>query len=288
MGNNLCGREHIFNRSGIASLSDLQAPDYKDILQLLEKYQDAFLLQEYQFRSREYIWPRDPLHTWSRVWEYPYVYHHLKDWRSSLSVDNLPRVVDVGSGVTFFPFSVARLGCYVTCTDMDVICKRDLERAIQFVSVTPGQIDFRLTDGITLPFGDSEVDAVYCISVLEHAPNFEKTISEIARILKPGGLSLITIDIDLRGDFEIGVETHKRLKSGLCKYFDYLFPETIIHPRDMINSETGPYGFKKIEGLSLVWFIIKQNIIKPILRKNPIRFTTPYYLAVQGFSLIKK
>jgi len=279
--------ERPFNRSGLAALSDLETPEWKELFEYLEKEQNLFLKNEDQFRSPEYIWPRDPLHTWSRVWEYPYTYYHLKKKRKKLE-GNLPRVVDLGSGVTFFPFSVAKLGYGVTCVDTDPICQKDLLKAVELIDCKPGVVDFKISDGKFLSFKDEEVDIVYCISVLEHIPHLDKTIQEIARILKTGGLFLLTIDLDLRGDSEIGVKSYKKLNNTLQNYFNYLYPETMIHPADMLHSESGPYGYKKLKGLSLVWFVIKQNIIKPILGKRPRIFNTPFHLTVKGFVLRKK
>jgi len=277
---------HPFDRGGLAALSDLRTSEWQELFGFLEQEQAAFLEQEAKFRSPEYKWPRDPLHTWSRVWEYPYVYYHLRKWKKGLPRSNQPRVVDLGSGVTFFPFSVARLGFHVICTDVDPICKKDLAHAAQCVNHDPGQVDFRLTDGLTLPFGDGEADALYCVSVLEHIPHFETMIQEIARILKPGGLVVVTVDLDLRGDAEFGVESHKILAAALRRHFAHLYPEVTIHPADLLHSSSAPYGYKPLRGLDWAWFMLKQYILKPMLGRKPTRMT-PYHLAVQGFALVR-
>lgn len=40
----------------------------------------------------------------------------------------------------------------------------------------------------TLPFCDSDFDAVWSITVLEHIPNPERALNEMRRVLKPGGM----------------------------------------------------------------------------------------------------
>jgi SAM-dependent methyltransferase len=230
-----------FNRSGLAALSDLETPEWDELFAILEKEQSSFLAQEYEFRSPEYKWPRDPLHNWSRCWEYPYVYHHLRKWRSGLTGGTSPHLVDVGSGVTFFPFAVARLGCNVSCTDIDSICEKDLSRAALKVSQAPGFVNFRLTNGSTLPFSDGEMDAVYCISVIEHLPDFDILLKEIHRILKSGGIFLLTFDLDLRGDQEIGPLKYRQLKDTIKELFSTREHEVTIHPVDLLTSCNGPY-----------------------------------------------
>src|SRR5262249_22624394 len=115
---------HIFDRGGLAAISDCRNPECQSLFDALAREQSGFLEKESQFRSPEYKWPRDPLRNWSRAWEYPYAYHHLRAFRERWSRPVNPVVVDVGSGVTFFPFSVARLGCDVMCTDIDPVCER--------------------------------------------------------------------------------------------------------------------------------------------------------------------
>lgn len=252
----------VFDFSGLAALSDLKTPEWGELFSLLEKEQASFLIHEREFRSPEYRWPRDPLHNWSRCWEYPYAYHHLRKWRMKTPESECPHIVDVGSGVTFFPFAVARMGGMVSCTDIDPVCGKDMTRAVQKVPQAPGCVEFRLTNGSTLPFFDGEADSVFCISVIEHIPNFDVTLREIYRILKPGGLFLITLDIDLRGDSEIGPLKYRRLKSMLKELFDTKEHETTTHPADLLTSRNGLYS---------------------ILGQPP-----PFYLAVEGQVLAKR
>ena len=108
-----------FMKSGVARLSDLTTPEWKEIFAKLEIDQARFLSLASMFLSPENELPCDPLHTWSRVWEYPYVYSNIIAWRETLSKSSPPHIVDVGSGVTFLPFTLAAQGFHVTCTDVD-------------------------------------------------------------------------------------------------------------------------------------------------------------------------
>jgi len=280
-------RRSVFERSGLAALSDLNSPEWRDIFSALEREQQLFLKHEAAFRSPEYIWPRDPLHNWSRTWEYPYVFHHLQALREARHGNNVARIVDLGSGVTFFPLAVAKLGFEVICSDVDRVCEKDLGRAAAVVDHGLGTVTFRLTDGTHLPFNDGEIDAVYCISVLEHVANFEWLIRETARVLKPGGLFVLTVDIDLRGDMELGAENHRMLVTALRGYFEYRWPETTIHPADMLDSSSGPYGHRPPMNVwERRWFLFKQQV-KALLGMKP-RPLLPFWLAVQAFALVRK
>jgi 2-polyprenyl-3-methyl-5-hydroxy-6-metoxy-1,4-benzoquinol methylase len=272
-----------FDKSGLATLSDLHSGEWKKVFTLLEHEQELFLSHESQFRSAGYNWPRDPLHTWSRIWEYPYVYHHLKVWREKAG-EAKPTVVDIGSGVTFFPFAVARLGCDVICTDIDPICAGDLKLAAQHVKLNVGTVGFRLAQEGRLPFEDEESVAVYCISVIEHVPNLEPMVTEIARILRPGGLLLMTLDLDLQGTSGLEVSKHKFLIELLGKYFEPKWPHTAVHPKNILLSTMGPYSVRGPSGLRLVWFWAKQRALKPLLGRIPAP-RHPLKLAVEGLAL---
>ena len=69
--------QNPFDRSGMASIDDLSLPHWRPIFDCLETVQAEFLAV--QPFDADYPWPRDPLHNFIRVWEYPYAYHHLKE-----------------------------------------------------------------------------------------------------------------------------------------------------------------------------------------------------------------
>ena len=277
-------RPSIFNRNGLATLSDINTEEWKDIFLHLKIDQDYFLLKESFFRSPEYKWPRNPLYNWSRIWEYPYVFHHLETKINN--TNNFPRVIDVGSGVTFFPFSVAKLGYHVTCTDVDPICETDILKAVRFADVSPGKIDFVRTDGKSLMFDDETADIIYSISVIEHIPDFIQTLSEIERVLKPGGLFLLTIDLDLQGDSEIGVEKYKLMTEFISLHFSSLYPDSTIHPADMLTTDNSLYPFNKLEGPRFLWYLLKREV-KRLFEKKP-KLRKPALWTVCGFALVKK
>ncbi len=279
-----------FNRSGLAALSDMESPRYQEIFSNLEKEQESFLDKEPVFRSEDYKWPHDPLHNFSRVWEYPYVYYHLASYLKMLPQNSCPVVADVGSGVTFFPFALAKLGYQVVCTDIDPICERDLSLARESVAHSPGKVDFRLIKDSGIPIGDSECDAVYCISVLEHIPDFEKTVAEIVRILKPGGLCLITCDINLRPQdgLQLDCKQYERLLSSVEQDFVRIWPDLTIHPVDVLTTTNSPYplGDHSLGVVRIGYRLFKQIILKPLLGRKPGRVRIPH-VAVLGLVLRK-
>ena len=275
----------VFERSGIAANSDLQAKEWKAIYSLLEEDQNEFLTKEDRFRNPDYKWPRDPLHTWSRVWEYPYVYHNLRSWRDNLPLKGLPQVVDVGSGVTFFPFTVAKLGCHVHCLDIDPACSSGIERATEVIQHQPGKVDFRLISNGHIPLEEGEADAVYCVSVLEHIPDFEHTIREVSRVLKPNGLFILTIDLDLCGYMNIGVDRYYDLRRCLSEYFDLKEPEMTVHPLDVLKPQNGLFPYLRFSVWQKLIFHLKQRI-KPLFGKKPF-YALPN-LTVWGAIMTKK
>lgn len=48
--------------------------------------------------------------------------------------------------------------------------------------------EFATFDGVHLPLGDGEADAVYCKQVLEHVREPGPLLGDVARVLRPGGL----------------------------------------------------------------------------------------------------
>ena len=95
--------------------------------------------------------------------------------------------LDVGCGGGLLAEEFARLGCKVTGIDPS---ERSLATARTHAQQSGLDINYLAGVGEQLPFADAAFDLVYCCDVLEHVGNLAQVISEIARVLRPGGIFL--------------------------------------------------------------------------------------------------
>jgi SAM-dependent methyltransferase len=239
----------LFDRSGYASLTDLRADGYQPLFDELEKVQAEFVERAPLFRDPAYKWGTDMLHGWARCWEYPFVFHHLLREQKA----NQPfKVADFGSGSTFFTIAAARRGIDILAFDNDPVSVRDLQKAVDVLGVGPGSVRVELS-GDTLPCADAAVDAAYSISVLEHMADPVPVVAELARIVRPGGLLLVTLDSDVeRSTAGVSPQHFERLRDALAAAFSFEYPEKIIHHFDVLTSKSSPWpraGERYVPGL---------------------------------------
>jgi SAM-dependent methyltransferase len=227
-----------FDRCGLVSTDHFLAAPFDRTFRMLEQAQAGFLAAEPAFRSPHYPWDRDALHQWSRCFEYPYAFAHLHESRATLGP--VPTVVDLGSGVTFFPFVLAREGWDVVCLDSDPLVVGDVTRAAAVVPAAPGSVRAQLS-AQRLPLRDASADALYSISVLEHVPDPLPLIAETARVLCDGGTFVLTVDVDLTGRDAIGPEQFDALLRECDRSFERRVPETTIHPLRVLDTFCGPH-----------------------------------------------
>src|SRR5919202_1787009 len=97
------------------------------------------------------------------------------------------RVLDLGCGAGRFVGALRDAGADAVGVE---IAEAALERARRNV---PGG-DFRLvTDDGFLPLEHRSVDLVWCSEVLEHVADTGGLLSEVRRVLEPGGRLLVTV-----------------------------------------------------------------------------------------------
>jgi SAM-dependent methyltransferase len=207
-------------------MSDLHAAERSPLFAELEgtssewRTQNADALSPYSAK-----WVVDPLHQWSRRWEYPFVAQAIKG-------SGARTILDAGAGFTFFPYYAAAIPGVesVICVDSDDLA----ELYTNVVSDDAESVEFRRGDLRELPVADAEVDAAYCISVLEHTQNYEEVVPELRRVLAPGGLLAITFDISLDGLAEIPASKAERLVALLSDAF-----EPILAPQEVDSKADG-------------------------------------------------
>ncbi len=91
-------------------------------------------------------------------------------------------VLDVGAGTGFLTEAAAKIASKVIALDFS---RAMSEEAI--AKMGTGNVEFRIGNIESMPFQDSSVNAVIGNMVLHHCPHPKVAISEMYRVLKPGG-----------------------------------------------------------------------------------------------------
>lgn len=108
------------------------------------------------------------------------------------------RVLDLGCGGGRHAFEVYRRGAHVVAFDHQL---SELEPVAGMFDAMraegeapPGAAAQALAgDATAMPFPDASFDKVIAAEILEHVPRDQQAMSEIVRVLKPGGVAAITV-----------------------------------------------------------------------------------------------
>jgi predicted SAM-dependent methyltransferase len=71
---------------------------------------------------------------------------------------------------------------------------RKIFRQYDSADIANPSVDYQ-ADLLNLPFKDQSYDVIFASHVLEHIKNDEKALSEIRRVLKPGGIAILPVPI---------------------------------------------------------------------------------------------
>lgn len=105
------------------------------------------------------------------------------------------KVLEIAPGPGYFSIELAKLGPY-QITGLD-ISKSFVEIARKNASEAGLQIDFREGNASAMPFNENTFDFTFCQAAFKNFSEPVKAISEMYRVLRPSGLSVIS---DLRRD----------------------------------------------------------------------------------------
>ncbi len=108
------------------------------------------------------------------------------------------RVLDMGCGAGRHAFEMYKRGADVIALDMDadeLATVSEWFAAMREEGSVPlgAEADVKQGDALDLPFPDGEFDRVVASEVLEHIPDDERAISELVRVLRPGGTIAVTV-----------------------------------------------------------------------------------------------
>lgn len=110
------------------------------------------------------------------------------------------RLLDLGAGGGRHAFEAMRRGALVTAVDADGAEVKDavgmmaaLHAEDPAVTSSGGRGAGVRGDALALPFPDGVFDRVIAAEVLEHIPDDEAALAELARVLRPGGTIAVSV-----------------------------------------------------------------------------------------------
>ena len=186
----------------LARVSDADRPEFLEAFRELEQFSNRYVreMSAKGLFPAAYPWPLDPLHNWTRWWEYTFAWLHV---RRLLGAQKTVHILDVGSALTFFPVFLAERGAHVHALDADARMSGWATAALQRLECVDPEVRQRLesvtADCRSTKLPDASIDVVTNISVLEHLDHQDVAIQELHRVLKPQGIFVNTLDLSVDG-----------------------------------------------------------------------------------------
>jgi SAM-dependent methyltransferase len=100
------------------------------------------------------------------------------------------RVLEIGPGLGTDHAQFARAGAQTYAIDLTATHLQLTRQRFALEGLTT-----RLTrgDAERLPFGDTSFDAIYSFGVLHHTPDTGRAVREVYRVLRPGGVAIVSL-----------------------------------------------------------------------------------------------
>lgn len=255
----------------LARSSDLQTSEWKQAFARCESVSSELMQCCDRWLTPDYPWRLDPLHCWSRLWEYPFALSALESITDARPLN----VIDVGSGANFFMPLLAGRGHRIHGVDMDPKVVGAGQHLADFAGrhfdLPDSSMTYTIGQAGALPFPDASADVVQSISVLEHIPLAHDIVPELARVLAPQGSIVLTMDLALHGRDGMGVSALQSLLDALSEHFDLCHPtaqqifHTALHDADTLTNFTSPKRIRRQERIGL------QHSIREVDHWPPIR-----------------
>jgi SAM-dependent methyltransferase len=141
------------------------------------------------------------------------------------------RALDLGSGAGDFTAEIAKAAAHVVGVDV-------AEAAVARAGAAHPGLDFRLTpiDG-PLPLEDGAFDVVWASEVIEHIGDTARWLSEVRRVLVPGGRLLVT------------TPSHGRLRlllAGIERFSEPLGDHLHLYSKRSLKGVLEEFGFGEV------------------------------------------
>lgn len=114
------------------------------------------------------------------------------DRRTLPPPENCKRVLDLGCGPGFWTVELLQR-CQVEAMTSADLTQQAVDITRKRLALFHLRADVRIENAEALTFSDNSFDHVNCQGVIHHTPNTEACVSEIFRVLRPGGTASISV-----------------------------------------------------------------------------------------------
>jgi len=132
------------------------------------------------------------------------------------------RVLELGPGVGVFSGEASRLigpDGLLLCLDLQIGMLRPLQRLVRQAGLA--NVCVQAGDALALPLADGAIDLAYLIAVLPMIPNQQRALTELRRVLKPGGLLAISEELPAPEYVPLSVTMRWCRRAGFAPYARY-------------------------------------------------------------------
>ena len=199
------------------------------------------------------------------------------------------QVLEVGGGMGTDLAQFARNGAIVTDVDLS---EGHLHHARENFGLRGLTGRFVHHDAEVLPFDDNTFDLVYSNGVIHHTPNTSKAVSEMFRVLKPGGRAIVMVYAENSLQYWRNLVWHYGMKSGdlssqsMAEIMSRSVERTGNDARPLVKVYTKPRLRALFKAFTDVQIVQRQ--ISPELVPRRLRWLLPVVERLAGWNLIVK
>ena len=154
-----------------------------------------------------------------RFYELVEQHRYTKEWHIPLAADfagtKALRVLELGCGVGTDGVQFARAGADYTGVDLTDAAVELAQKNFELQDLAG---TFRTADAEKLDFANDSFDLVYSHGVLHHTPETGRAISEIHRVLRPGGRAVVMLYHRDSYNYRVNISLLRRAGAHLLKW----------------------------------------------------------------------
>lgn len=154
-----------------------------------------------------------------RFYELVEQHRYTKEWHIPLAADFAStkglKVLEIGCGLGTDGVQFARAGADYTGVDLTDAAVELAQKNFELLGLHG---TFRAADAENLDFANESFDLVYSHGVLHHTPETSRAISEIHRVLRPGGRAVVMLYYRDSYNFRVNISILRRAGAHLLKW----------------------------------------------------------------------